>query len=226
MKTPLAIILAVYLATEALGYLIEYLNVRRLKSSHDLIPPEFGDKIDLGVLEKARGYTLENTRFSNISSFFNNLIVLIFFFGGLLNLYGRSIGATGLPFIVSGLLFFLALYYADTLLMLPFGLYRTFRIEKAHGFNTMTTGLWIKDLIKQLAISSVLMCAVISAGLFIVLRSPELWWLWVWLLFLIFSVFMMYISPYVIEPLFNRFDPVQDRKSTRLNSSHQKISYA
>lgn len=210
MKNPLVIILAVYLLTEAFGYLIEYLNVRRLKKSHDVIPPEFEGKIDFSVLEKARGYTLENTRFSFITSFFNNLIVLVFFFGGLLNIYGRLMKSPGLPFIVSGLLFFLILYYADTVLMLPFGLYRTFKIEKAHGFNTMTSGLWIKDLIKQFALSTVLMSVVISAGLFIVRKSPGLWWLWVWLLFLVFSVFMMYISPYVIEPLFNRFDPVDD----------------
>lgn len=210
MKNPLVIILAAFLLTEAFGYLIEYLNVRRLKRSSDVIPPEFEGKIDLSVLEKARGYTLENTRFSFIASLFNNLIILVFFFGGLLNIYGRLMESLGLPFVVSGLLFFLILYYADTVLMLPFGLYRTFKIEKAHGFNTMTFGLWVKDLLKQQAVGTVLMSAVISAGLFIVLKSPELWWLWVWLLFLAFSVFMMYISPYVIEPLFNRFEPVQD----------------
>lgn len=210
MKAPQVIILAAYLLTEAFGYLVEYLNVRRLKKSSDVIPPEFVGKIDSGVLEKAREYTLENARFSFIASLFNNVIILAFFFGGLLNIYGRLMGSSALPFIASGLLFFLILYYIDTFLTLPFSLYRTFKIEKAHGFNTMTFGLWAKDLVKQLAISSVLMAIVISAGLFMVRKSPGLWWLWVWLVFLGFSVFMMYISPYVIEPLFNRFEPVQD----------------
>jgi len=210
MKTPEVIILAAYLLTEAFGYIVEYLNVRRLKRSTDVIPPEFAGTIDAGVLEKARGYTFENTRFSLIASLFNNVIILVFFFGGLLNIYGGLMGSLGLPFIVAGLLFFLILYYVDTFLTLPFGLYRTFKIERTHGFNTMTLGLWVKDLIKQLALSSVLMAIVISAGLFIVRKSPGLWWVWVWLLFLAFSVFMMYISPYVIEPLFNRFEPVED----------------
>ncbi len=210
MEKPFVIILAMYILTEAFGYFIEYLNISRLRKSSDIIPPEFEGKIDVQVLEKAREYTLENTRFSFISSLFGNLIVLVFFFGGLLNIYGSLMKSPGLPFIVSGLLFFLILYYIDTILMLPFGLYRTFRIEKAHGFNTMTFGLWIKDLIKSLVISTILMSIVALAGLFIVRKSPGLWWLWVWLLFLAFSVFMMYISPYVIEPLFNRFDPVDD----------------
>ena len=54
MKNPLAIILAAYLLTEAFGYLIEYLNVSRLKRSSNVIPPEFEGKIDFSVRKGAR----------------------------------------------------------------------------------------------------------------------------------------------------------------------------
>ncbi|HDO25920.1 MAG TPA: M48 family peptidase, partial [Nitrospirae bacterium] len=53
---------------------------------------------------------------------------------------------------------------------------------------------------------------LISVGLWLVSYSPEFWWLWVWGFFLLFSLFIMYISPYVIEPLFNKFTPVDDRE--------------
>jgi STE24 endopeptidase len=39
---------------------------------------------------------------------------------------------------------------------------------------------------------------------------PELWWLAGWLFVLFFSIFLLYISPYVIEPLFNKFKPMED----------------
>jgi len=36
------------------------------------------------------------------------------------------------------------------------------------------------------------------------------WWLWVWGFMALFTLFMMFISPYVIEPLFNKFVPVTE----------------
>ncbi|MBS1125715.1 MAG: Ste24 endopeptidase [Nitrospirae bacterium] len=50
---------------------------------------------------------------------------------------------------------------------------------------------------------------VVLAALWLVQASPGWWWLWVWLFFLAFGIFMMYISPYVIEPLFFKFEPVK-----------------
>ncbi|MCF7889041.1 MAG: M48 family metallopeptidase, partial [Victivallales bacterium] len=38
------------------------------------------------------------------------------------------------------------------------------------------------------------------------------WWLWSWLIFFVFTMFMMYISPYILEPLFNKFNPVEDEE--------------
>jgi len=76
----------------------------------------------------------------------------------------------------------------------------------------MTFKLWITDTIKSLVISTILMGLLIAAGLFIIQKSPDLWWLWVWCFFLAFGIFMMYISPYVIEPLFHKFTPVGDEK--------------
>jgi STE24 endopeptidase len=40
--------------------------------------------------------------------------------------------------------------------------------------------------------------------------SPQHWWMWVWGFMAFFSLFMMFISPYVIEPLFNTYEPVTE----------------
>ena len=39
---------------------------------------------------------------------------------------------------------------------------------------------------------------------------PGYWWLAGWFFVLGFSIFLLYVSPYVIEPLFNKFTPIQD----------------
>jgi STE24 endopeptidase len=97
---------------------------------------------------------------------------------------------------------------AQTVIGIPFSIYRNFRIENRYGFNTMTPKLWFADLVKGLLIGAVITSVAVLGALWLVTWSPGLWWLWVWLFFLIVSVFLMYISPFVIEPLFFKFEPL------------------
>jgi STE24 endopeptidase len=180
-----------------------------MKQKGLVIPPGFERYIDEDLLKKTHAYTIEHNTIGLIESVFSNIITLVFLYGGLLALYASWISSLSASFIIRGILFFLILSYAGTLLSIPFSLYNTFKIENRYGFNTMTMKLWITDLIKSTLISTVLMGIVLACGLWIIQKSPELWWLYVWSFFFVFSIFMMYVSPYVIEPLFNKFTPLE-----------------
>jgi STE24 endopeptidase len=210
MKLYLIVILFFYIVTVFFGYWLKGLNLRHLKKYGAEVPPEFVGHIDADLLRKTRDYTVENSMFSFFSSIIDNIILLIFLFGGLLNIYSNWVSSQGWHFILSGLVFFLLLVYAENLISVPFNLYRTFRIENKYGFNTMTLKLWFVDLIKSVLLTTVLLVILISVGLWLVTISPDSWWFWVWIFFLFFSLFIMYISPYVIEPLFHKFTPVDD----------------
>lgn len=175
-----------------------------------IVPPEFEGKIDESLLKKTIDYETEKTRFSFISSIFSNIVTLLFFFGGLLNIYNSWIASQNLSFIVSGWLFFLLLAYGGEFLSAPFSLYHTFKIENKYGFNTMTPRLWVSDFIKALLISTIMISMVTFAGFWLIQWSPHYWWFLIWGFLFIFSIFIMYISPYVIEPLFNKFTPIED----------------
>ncbi len=174
------------------------------------VPPEFEGRIDEELLKKTQSYEAEKTCFSFISSLFGNIITIVFIFGGFLNIYNSWIASLNWPFVLSGLVFFLLLSYASTFLSIPFSLYSTFRIENKYGFNTMTLKLWAADFLKSLLLSTVLTGILVSTGLWLIQLSPDYWWIWVWCFFLVFSLFIMYISPYVIEPLFNKFTPIAE----------------
>jgi STE24 endopeptidase len=94
------------------------------------------------------------------------------------------------------------------LLELPFSYYATFVVESRHGFNATTWRLWLTDLVKSQVIGSLLLTIIAAAAFRLIQWSPEHWWLWVWAFMACFSIFMMFLSPYVIEPLFNKFEPV------------------
>ena len=206
------ILLISYILIAAFGYWLKSLNLSHLRKYGDVVPEEFKDYIDAGLLKKTRDYTLEHSRFGFVESIFGNILVLAFFFGGLLNMYNSWIVSFNMPFVLSGVVFFLVLSYANTIISIPFDLYSTFRIENKYGFNTMTWKLWISDFIKSILLSTIFIGIMTSGALYLMKASPDFWWLFVWLFFLLFSIFMMYISPYVIEPLFNKFTPIEDEE--------------
>ena len=181
-----------------------------MRKSGATIPPEFEGKIDWVLLRKTQEYEADKTKFGFVSSIFGNIITIAFIFGGLLNIYNSWTASLNLSFIISGWLFFLLLTYAGEFLSIPFSLYSIFKIENKYGFNTMTFRLWISDFIKSLIISTIMMSLVIFAGFWLIQLSPDYWWFWVWSFLFVFSIFIMYISPYVIEPLFNKFTPIED----------------
>ncbi len=211
MNGYLLIVFLLYILTLVFSYRLEYLNLSYLKRYGSVIPPEFEGEIDREFLDRSQRYSIENTRFNFVSSVFKNIIHIAFFFCGLLGIYNQwFVVRAESSFIISGFLFFLILTYAETLLSLPFNLYHTFRIENRFGFSTTTPKLWVSDLIKSILVSTVLLGIVVSCGLYLVKASPQWWWLWLWGFFFLFSVFIMFISPYVIEPLFNKFTPLEN----------------
>lgn len=205
-----SVLLIVYILMLAFGYSLERVNLKRLRRVRARLPEELERETDADRMAGAEAYTVENARFGIAASVYNNAIFLVFLFGGPLAWYDRWIASLGYGFITSGVLFFLILSAAATVLNLPPSLYRTFVIEKRYGFNTATPLLWITDALKGAAVSTILLVAAVSSSLWIYGRSPGLWWLWLWVFYLGLSVFLMYLSPYLIEPLFNRFDPLDD----------------
>lgn len=202
-------LLAAYLLVTAAGHVLSWLNLRHLRRNAGLVPEGFEEELDSETLARSAAYTLENNRVDLVESIAGTILLLLFLFGGLLEHYDRWAASLSGSFVLRGVLFFLCLSLLQTILDIPFSLYRNFRVEARYGFNTMTPRLWLTDLLKSLAIGVVLMALLTSGALFLVLWSPNWWWLWVWGFLAAFSLFLMYLSPYVIEPLFHKFEPIR-----------------
>jgi STE24 endopeptidase len=202
-------IVIAYLVIIAIRYWLLSLNLRHLRAEGSIVPPEFAGVVDPERLKRISAYTLDNSKAGIVESIIDNVIIVAFFFCGLLGLYDRWVASVTGSFLAGGILFFLVLFYAETLLDVPFSLFRNFKIENRYGFNTMTPRLWLADLAKSIFISSALGGIVVIAALTIILYSPVWWWLWLWVFFLLFGIVVMYLSPYVIEPLFFKFEPVK-----------------
>ena len=207
MKLALFILFAVI---TAFTYRLRSINLRYLKQHGDRVPEGFEGAIDEEKLRHSSAYTFATSRLGLWDSLFDNAVLVLFLFGGLIAIYDRYITGIGASTTVSAVLFFLLLTWFLTLLGIPFDLYGTFRIEAQYGFNTTTLRLWTTDFLKSQAIGALLLIILTAVVFQLIHWSPENWWLWVWGFMALFSLFMMFISPYVIEPLFNKYEPVTE----------------
>jgi STE24 endopeptidase len=194
----------------AFSYWLRHINLQHLKQYGDKVPEGFKTAIDECKLRASSAYTFDSSRLGLWDSLFDNALLIMFLFGGLLVAYDHFISGFGGSFILSGVFFFLLLTWAQTLLGIPFDLYGTFRIEARYGFNTTTPRLWISDFLKSQAIGTLLMAFLLAVVFWLIQWSQQQWWLWVWGFMALFSLFMMFISPYLIEPLFNTYEAVTE----------------
>ncbi len=207
----LALLLIFYLFVTTTGYWLRLINLNYLKKHGTEVPAGFENTINKDILAKTTAYTLEKSRLGLKESVINNIIVIFFLFGGLITLYDQWILSLSHSFIISGMLFVIILALVQTLIEIPFSFYDTFTIESRYGFNTTTKRLWLTDLFKSILISLLILSIMVSAALGLIKWSSGFWWLWLWGFFVVFSIFLMYIAPYVIEPLFFKFSPIEEK---------------
>ncbi len=210
MDPTLFIILAAYLLVQGIDILLTHRNLHHLATHGHEIPQGFEGQIDAATLAKMRDYTLDRAKPDHIATGLNIGVTVVFLFGGLLNLYNNWIIDLGLHPVLAATVFFLLLTYGETLLKIPFDLYNTFVIEERYGFNSQTGTIWLSDTGKNLAVTTLLSGLLLAGAFWLVTAFPNFWWLITWAFFLMASLLLLYIAPYVIEPLFNKFSPIAD----------------
>lgn len=202
------IMFCLFAAITAFTYWLRHVNLQYLKQHGNKVPEGFEGAIDEEKLRCSSAYTFDSSRLGLWDSLLDNALLIVFLFGGLIVPYDRLVTSLNASPIIAAILFFLLLTWVSTLLGIPFDLYGTFRIEARYGFNTTTPRLWMADFLKSQGIGAILLAFLIAVVFWLIQWSPQNWWLWVWGFMGLFTLFMMFISPYVIEPLFNKFEPV------------------
>jgi STE24 endopeptidase len=203
------VLLLLYLLVLAFRLWLRRLNLRHLQQHGHEVPAGFDEAIDKDLLVRTSDYTLANSRAGLIESLFGSLLLVVFLFGGLLDWYDSQVSGLTASFVGQGVFFVLGLMLVQTILDIPFSLYRTFVLEERFQFNTSTPWLWFTDMLKSLMIGGFLMSLITAGALALVQASPDNWWLWVWGFLALITLLLMYLSPVLIEPLFFKFQPLQ-----------------
>jgi STE24 endopeptidase len=165
-------------------------------------------------LEKASSYSKDKQSFGLISSWISLLAFFIFWYvGGFgsLDEWSFTLSNQLAPGkVVHALVFFAGLSVLSSILSLPLSLYSTFIIEEKHGFNRQTWRGFFLDLFKGALLGCVIGGLLISGLIWVMDRLGETWWIWAWALIASFSIFLAWVFPTFLAPLFNKFSPLPE----------------
>lgn len=78
--------------------------------------------------------------------------------------------------------------------------------------SVQSWGSWVWDWTKGQLIELVISTFLVWLLYGVIRRSPRRWWLYFWLTLLPILVFLIFVRPYVIEPLFFQFTPLEQRQ--------------
>lgn len=113
------------------------------------------------------------------------------------------------PFLQSA--FFAALFLVTLeLLNLPFHIYGEM-ISKQYGLSIQSWSSWAWDWIKAELVSIVIGIGAIWLLYAVIRRSPRRWWFYFWLVSLPCGLALVFLQPWVFDPLFHKFEPLQQK---------------
>ncbi len=185
-------------------------QVRHVAQHRDQVPAAFAHTISLDAHQKAADYTMAKARVGVADMGLDALTLVAWtLLGGLdllnqvtLDWLGEGMGQQIMLVVSFSLI--------GGLIGLPLSLFQTFGIEQRFGFNNTTPKLWVSDMIKGLSVGMVLGLPILWLVLWLMQAGGTLWWLYTWAALVAYQLFVMWIAPNVIMPLFNKFTPLED----------------
>ena len=148
---------------------------------------------------------------SRIIGFFYGLFVLWFILGQKLSAKYRDWAEK-----VSRHRFLQALIFTPLLVLtigvvqLPSDLFQE-SVLKIYKISVQSWPSWTADWAKGQLLTIILGSLLAWILYAVIQKSPRRWWLYFWIISLPLMLFVLFISPYVIDPLFNKYEPLSTR---------------
>jgi STE24 endopeptidase len=207
MISYLPIILTFIIARCLINAGVGLLNAQHVSTT---LPAEFSDSYDAQSYRQSQEYLRDNTRFDVLADCFLTAVTVIFIVAGGFNLIDKAARSLSMGGIVSGLAFAGIITLASQLLHIPFSIYETFVIEEKYGFNKTTPKTFTLDIMKSWLLILIIGAPVFAGALWFFGKTGDMAWLYCWIAMTIVQVSLIFISPVVIMPLFNKFVPLEE----------------
>jgi Zn-dependent protease with chaperone function len=111
---------------------------------------------------------------------------------------------------VQGFTFVFLFLLAITLLNAPLRVYGH-HVAVAYGLSVQGWGSWVWDQVKGFLLTWLVASLLVMTLFWMIRKSPKHWWFWFWIPTMAGVLFGVFVSPVLVDPLFNKFEPLQQR---------------
>lgn len=138
-----------------------------------------------------------------------------------LEAYSTKIGGRWYFILVIYMTLFLIVY---ELLNLPLSFYSSFILQHQYGLSNQSIIRWLSTYLISLIITIIEGALVLWIPYLLILKNPARWWIYTSIIAFPILVFSFMIEPVVIEPLYYKFQPLQDKQlEQRLKELTDKV---
>src|ERR1700719_3248479 len=162
------------------------------------------------LYKKAKALSRTRFRFDIISFFYGLLILWITLHWKLGPKFRDAAEKASSNRFVQALVFTPLLILTIAILQLPADAYQHW-VSLSYGISVERWGAWLLDYGKAQLILIVGGSLVVWILYAVIRRSPGCWWFYFWLISLPILVFLSFIEPFVIEPMFFTFAPLSQK---------------
>jgi STE24 endopeptidase len=164
------------------------------------------DSLGPAALQKAHDYTVGKEWMLLWSLVVAAVVTWLMVRSGLLDKFDAKFAERrrNLKAFVIGLVYFLV----SAVLTLPWTLYADYFREKAYGRTSQPLGDWLGQGLLATVISSFLTALFFMGVYWLMRRTGKRWWIWSGALTAAVLAIFMLLQPVLIEPLFNKYEPV------------------
>jgi STE24 endopeptidase len=190
------------------------------------VPDAFASVIDQAAHQKAADYTIAKLRLGHWDLAIDSAMLVVWTLLGGLGLLDQILIDLMGAGMVQQMTLVVSFMLISAVVSLPVSYIQTFHIEQAFGFNRMTLGLWISDMLKGALVGAVLGLPLLWLVLYLMQSGGAAWWVIAWGVLVVYQLFVMWLAPSVIMPLFNKFQPLEDANlKTRVMALMQRTGF-
>lgn len=172
-------------------------NMEELKADYPDLPKESYE------------YRKDSLKVWGIGLMLQFIIPLLFLTTGLSQRISLWIGDKRSLFL-SGLFFGLIFFGITFLIKLPLNYYSSFYLRHKYALSNQSILRWLELNIKGFLVNNLVLSMFLWVPYFILYRFPRTAWVHIGILVVVGVIFITFITPMVIDPLFNKYTSIED----------------
>ncbi len=178
----------------------EYRNMDRLKMEYS------------NISKAAYDYRKSNLNVWAINLILKFLVPILFLTTGLSNRIVIFAKGNNRNLFLTGFIYVIIFSIIDLLISLPTDFYSSFTLKHRFGLSDQTLYRWLEITLKSFILNGLVFSLFVWFPYYLMYRSPNRWWLYLGLLAIPIIIFINFVSPMYIDPIFNKYTSIENEE--------------